>query len=206
MSNAYSGLLTPQEYLELDRKAENCNGFYRGEMFPMSRGNARDCLIKTNLIAELRSGLRDKPPILYSGLRVKVPESGLYTYPHAFVVIGEPQFDDEFRDTILNPIFIAEVLLHKAEGLGHGRSWYSYRPLASMQEYLMVTQNEPELTLYSRYSQPPRDGWTIRSARGLDRQLSIPSLGISLSLAEVYDKVDFSPEYDIRPESSHDPH
>ena len=43
-------------------------------------------------------------------MRVKVADSGLYTYPDVVVACGEPEFLDGRRDTLLNPTLIMEVL------------------------------------------------------------------------------------------------
>ena len=67
--------------------------------------------------------LKGRPCETYpSDMRVKVTETGLYTYPDVVVVCGEPQFEDEHRDTLLNPSLSIEVLSPTTEGLRVGHN------------------------------------------------------------------------------------
>jgi len=43
-------------------------------------------------------------------MRVKVGATGLYTYPDIVALCGSPGFDDEPKNTLLNPTVIIEVL------------------------------------------------------------------------------------------------
>ena len=108
--------LTPEQYLEIERKAEFKSEYYQGEMFAMSGAREGHNLIVWNLAAELHRQLRAKPCRAYiNDMRVRVNATGLYTYPDVAAVCGEPQFLDENRDTLLNPSLIVEVLSPSTE-------------------------------------------------------------------------------------------
>lgn len=93
--------LTPEEYLAIERKAEHKSEYFNGEMFAMSGASPRHVLIVTNVVAELRGQLKQRPCTVHStDLRVRVSPPGLYTYPDVVVVCGQPQFADEQRDTL----------------------------------------------------------------------------------------------------------
>ena len=199
MSTVSERLLSPQEYLARERLADFRSQFYRGEMFAMAGGSPRHSLIKTNLLRELSSGLKGRPCTAYnSDLRILVSATGLYTYPDASVICGELQFDDQHRDTVLNPALLAEVLSDSTEAYDRGKKFTHYRQIVSLQEYLLVSQDSPRLELFSRN---PDGTWTLTIATGLDQSLDLPAIGVRLSLAEVYDKVDITSEPAPSPEA-----
>ena len=103
--------VTSEEYLALERKAERKSEYFNGEIFAMSGASPQHVLIVTNVVSELRGQLKTRPCTVYStDLRLKVSATGLlYTYPDVIVVCGEPQFDDDHKDTLLNPALIVEV-------------------------------------------------------------------------------------------------
>lgn len=178
--------LTGAEYLEIERAAEFRSELVEGEMVAMSGGSFEQSTVISNLVGELRNRLKGRP---CPDLRVFAPESNLYTYPDVVVVCGQPQFLDDRRDTLLNPTLLAEVLSPSTERYDRGRKFAHYREIPSLTEYLLVAQDEPRIESYVR----AEDGrWIFREATGLEATLELPSLGIQLPLAEVYDQVDFA--------------
>src|SRR5437016_3013728 len=168
--------LTPAEYLAIERAAELRSEYYRGEMFAMAGGSARHSRIKTNVLVELGVRLKGHECAPYdSDLRVCVAATGLYTYPDASVICGPLEFDDEHRDTVLNPTVLVEVLSESSEAYDRGKKFNHYRRIESLQEYLLVSQDEPKIEHYLRCD----DGsWKLTEAAGLEVTLRLPSLGI----------------------------
>src|ERR1039458_6730782 len=108
--------LTPEQYLEIERKAEFKSEYYQGEMFAMAGARRAHNLILLNLASELRQQLRTRPcAVTFIHKRVCGNAKALYTYPDVVVICGEPRFLDERRDTLLNPTLIAEVLSESTE-------------------------------------------------------------------------------------------
>ena len=98
--------LTPSEYLARERLADHKSEFFDGEIFAMAGANERHNLIAANIISELSSALKKTPCKVYSSdMRVKIPATGLVHL--SIVVCGEPVFEDEAKDTLLNPVLIA---------------------------------------------------------------------------------------------------
>jgi Uma2 family endonuclease len=120
-------------------------------MFAMGGTREGHCLIVLNLAAELGQSLRRRPCRAYvSDMRVCVNATGMYTYPDAVVVCGEPQFLDETRDTLLNPNLIVEVLSPSTELYDRVRKFEHYRSLESVSEYLLVSSERVGAELYTR--------------------------------------------------------
>jgi Uma2 family endonuclease len=100
-------LLTPEQYLEIERNADYKSQYFDGEMFAMSGASRAHNLISTNVTAILRPQLRKRRCEIYAGdMRVCVSSTGLYTYPDLIVVCGQPQFLGGGVDTLLNPTLL----------------------------------------------------------------------------------------------------
>jgi Uma2 family endonuclease len=183
--------LTEAEYLEIERRAECKSEFLDGEMFAMAGGTPNHSLIAANLIFALMMQLKGCPCRVYtSDLRVKVQESGLYTYPDVSVVCGREQVEDEHDDVLLNPTVIIEILSDAREAYDRGRKFEFYRRLASLREYLLVSQHKP---LVEQFIRQDNGAWLLHEIAGLEGKLKLPSLGFTIEMAEVYTHIRFVP-------------
>jgi Uma2 family endonuclease len=180
--------MTPEQYLEIERKAEFKSEYYQGEMFAMAGARWTHNRLVANLIASLHQQLRSRPcQTLPSDMRVQVEATGTYTYPDVSVVCGEPQFLDETRDTLLNPSLIVEVLSPSTEGFDRGRKFEYYCSVESVSEYLMVSSERVRAELYTRQ---PDGRWLLTAVNRLEDSLDLQSVGAHLALADLYEKVD----------------
>lgn len=184
--------LTPEEYLEFERNSEEKHEYSNGEVLVMSGANRNHCLIGGNLGGLLWQHFKGKDLIAcLSKMRVFIPATGLYTYPDLVVGCGEPQFKDDVFDTLLNPILLIEVLSDSTEGYDRGKKFQHYRSIESLQEYVLVAQDEAGIEKYVKTG----DGfWLLSEAVGLESEIEFSSIECRIALREVYDKVDFSDE------------
>jgi Uma2 family endonuclease len=183
---------TPQEYYELERTADYRSDYYDGEIFAMAGGTSAHSLISTNIAGELRQRLKGSPCTAYeSNLRLKVKATGLRCYPDVSIYCGplEQDEEDEQGETYVNPSALFEVLSPSTEGYDRGLKSQSYRRIESLRAYVLISQRAPFAEIYERQS---NGSWLLLEANGLDATLEIRSLGISLPLAEVYDRVNFA--------------
>jgi len=179
---------TPEEYLELERKAECKSEYLNGEIFAMGGASPRHVLIVTNLVRELSSQLKNRPCSVFStDLRVRFSPAGLYTYPDVVVLCGPPLYHDSRRDTLTNPTFIVEVLSRSTKDYDRGEKFEQYRAIESFKEYLLVAQDRPHIEHLVRQ---PNNTWVFSESSERDDTIPLQSLGCELKLAEVYDKVD----------------
>ena len=180
--------LTPEQYLEIERKAEFKSEYYQGEMFAMGGARWTHNRLVANLIASLHQQLRSGPcQTLPSDMRVQVNATGQYTYPDVIVVCGEPQFLDETRDTLLNPSLIVEVLSPSTEARDRGRKFEYYCSVESVSEYLLVSSERVRAELYTRQ---PEGRWLLTAVNRMEDSLDLQSVGVHLALADLYEKVD----------------
>lgn len=181
--------LTVKDYLEFERNSEIKHEFFNGEIFAMSGAKRNHNKIVGNLSGLVWQHLKGKDCEFYpTDMRVFVPSTGLYTYPDLVVVCGEPQFQDDVFDTLLNPILLIEVLSDSTESYDRGKKFQHYRSIETLQEYVLVSQNEARIEKYVRHG----DGfWLLSEAVGIDSEIEFASIGCRVALSEVYDKINF---------------
>lgn len=185
----HSTLVTPQEYLALERRGEDKSEYWDGEICLISGASRAHNLIVTNVGRELSTQLLERPCEVYpSDMRVRIPHTAWYVYPDVSVVCGEPQFEDAEVDTLLNPMVIVEVLSPATEAFDRGKKFDSYRTIPSLQEYVLIVQDEPRVYVYTRQ---PDNRWLLSEASHHDHSIELASIGCQLALTEVYRKVVF---------------
>jgi Uma2 family endonuclease len=177
---------TAEDYLTLERSASSKSEFHNGEIYAMTGASRKHNLITVNIAGELRSQLKKRPCEAYiNDMRVKAVEAHSYHYPDIAVVCGAPQFEDTYLDTLLNPTLLIEVLSPSTEAYDRGGKFAHYRKIASLREYLLISQDQPSIERYLRQG----DVWIFSEAVGLEASMSLESIDCLLSLWEVYDKV-----------------
>lgn len=192
MSAARKLKLTPQQYLEHERRAEFKSEYFNGEVFAMAGASRWHVLIVSNVNRVAGTALQNRPYEVYSSdLRVRIPTTGLYTYPDVVIVCGEPQFEDDVLDTLLNPTVLVEILSDSTEAWDRGRKAAHYRRLPSLQEYVLVSQHEPRIEQYRRQ---PNGDWLLTETADLASEIELTSVGVRLPVAEIYARVQWSAE------------
>lgn len=187
MSTQLKTYLTPQEYLAVEREAEVKSEYFNGEMFAMSGASRKHNLIVTNIVAELRQQMKGRPCEVYpNNMRVKVSATGLYTYPDAIVVCGEPRFEDAHVDTLLNPTLVVEVLSASTAAYDRGQKFGHYRWVESLSEYVLVSQDECKVEHYAKQSDRQ---WLQTVVQSLEAEVKLDSIQGVLQLREIYDRV-----------------
>jgi Uma2 family endonuclease len=189
MSRPAEHFITPADYLALERQAETKSEYFNGGIYAMSGASRNHNRITFNLARRIGNQLDGKPCEGYvNDMRVKVSPTGLYTYPDVVVVCGEPRFEDDQLDTLLNPKVIIEVLSESTEKYDRGDKFAHYQTLDSLTDYLLVAQNQP----YIEHFQRQADGlWLYAATQGLEAEIDIATIGCVLPLAEVYERVTF---------------
>ena len=177
---------TPEEYLAWERSSDAKHEYFDGEVFAMAGASEEHNLLVSNIVATLWIALRQRTCKVYpSDLRVKIPSTGLYTYPDASVICDRPEFEDDTADTLLNPQIIFEVLSDSTEDYDRGTKFKQYRSIPSFREYVLVSQTE----ILVEHSIRQGDGsWLLRD-HGAGERLLLASIGCEISVDELYLKV-----------------
>ena len=187
-STAAQTYLTPEEYLAWERKADTKHEYLRGEIIAMSGASRAHSLIVTNISGELYIQLKGGTCEVHTNdMRVRTRPEASYFYPDVVVVCGEPRFEDNVFDTLLNPVVLVEVLSPSTERYDRGEKFDDYQQLTSLREYVLVSQNEVRVELHRRQ----RAAWQPTEFRSLEDVLSLTSIDCELSLDDIYRRVEF---------------
>jgi Uma2 family endonuclease len=182
--------ITEEEYLAKDREAEFRSELLDGEMIARSAVSIRHGRVQGNILGELYLALPGRGGQVFgSNLRVRV-SSRMYTYPDISVVHGKPRVADELDDILLNPVVIFEILSPSTEEYDRGVKFRHYRTIDSLKDYVLVDQDQVRIEQYSRETD---NTWTLHDHEKLEDELKIASIGVSLLLSRIYDRVELPP-------------
>jgi Uma2 family endonuclease len=191
MSALPKRFFTPEEYLELEVKAEYKSQYVGGEIFAMAGAQPSHDQITGNIIIALGLRFRGRScNVFTSDLRVRAAKGDLYTYPDVTALCGKPEFDGKPGNppSLLNPQVIFEVLSPSTEGFDRGEKFTRYRKLESLTDYVLVSTERMGLEHFVRQTD---HSWTFKAYEHPDEQLVLANVGCEIPLSEIYDKVAF---------------
>lgn len=181
---------TVAEYLHLERRTGERYAFYNGKIERMAGGTIAHNRITRNILGLLYNFTlnRAELEVFASDQKIYLPKYHYYVYPDAVVVAGVPIESEQEASAIINPILIVEVLSPSTAQYDRNQKFMEYQCLPSFQEYVLVRQDAPEAVLAFR-EEP--DLWRSSETAGLDAAIELRSIGVSLSMKDVYWKVEF---------------
>ena len=183
---------SPEEYLELEVNSEEHHEYIDGQIIPMTGGTPNHNQIALNLSGTLNFALKRQPyRVFMTDQRLWIPKKRIHTYPDVMVVQGQLEFQAGRRDTIANPLMIAEVLSKSTKSYDRDEKFAAYRTIPSFREYLLIDQ----YTLHvEQYSKTDSNRWIFTEYEEEDGTISLASIPCEIVLADIYDKVDFEDE------------
>jgi Uma2 family endonuclease len=171
------------EYLAFERDARAKHEYLDGAVYATAGGTPGHSHLAANVIYELRRLLGDRPCVVFtSDLRVRIPATGLSTYPDVSVVCGPLVRAVDDPDAVTNPSLLVEVLSDNTEAYDRGQKFLHYRRLASLREYVLVSQQEPRVEVYARGE---RGHWWLSEA-GAGERVVLASVEGELAVDHVY--------------------
>ncbi|MEG5064520.1 Uma2 family endonuclease [Microcoleus sp. B3-A4] len=180
---------TPDEYRDLEETAEFRNEYRDGEIVKMSGGSINHSRIIRNLSRVVGNLLEGQPyELFHNDLRLWIPRYRRGTYPDVMVIEGEPVFTEGRSDEILNPMLIVEVLSKSTKDFDREDKFRFYRSIPEFREYVLVNQSE---FLVAQYIKTESNEWLFREYEGDTATVSFASLGVQMSMSEIYAKVVF---------------
>jgi len=180
--------LTPAEYLNMKRKAVTKNEYLSGQVLAMSGASNAHNIITMNTANQLYNQLVDQECEVYANeMRVRANPAVSYFYPDVVVVCGEPRFEDDTFDTLLNPILVVEVLSPSTAAFDRGEKFEHYKQLVSLQEYILISQDRVRVECYRHQG----TRWLHHTFGSLEDALSLASIECEVPLRAIYRRVRF---------------
>jgi Uma2 family endonuclease len=180
---------TPDEYLDFEVDSELRHEYIDGEIVPMTGGTPNHNQIALNLSGSLNFALKRQPyRVFVTDQRLWIPRKCIYTYPDVMIVEGELQLQEGRRDTILNPLMMAEVLSPSTRSYDKDDKFAAYRTISTFREYLLIEQSKMHVEHYVKNEQKR---WTFSEYDDAEEVVSFNSISFQITLADLYDKVEF---------------
>src|SRR2546428_2153628 len=196
---------TVEEYLAFERASDERHEYLDGVIYAMAGSASTQAMagesedhgtICMNLSISLGLQLRgtscrafSKDTKVRCGPYRSYTREGLYAYPDLVVVCAPSQHHDQARDVLLNPTVIVEVLAPSTEAFDRGEKFRRYCAwLPTLTDYVLVAQDRPLMDHYHRQE----DGtWALRALEGLQAHVHLETIGCTVPLAEVYERLVF---------------
>ena len=181
--------ISEAEYLQAERRAQTKSEYLAGQVFAMAGTSIEHAAITLNIAAELLRQLRGKGcRVLTQDVRVKVAQANAYFYPDVVVVCGQPELEDENRDTLLNPVVVVEVLSPSTEGFDRTVKFFAYQKLVSLREYLLVSQDKISVEHFIRQ---PDGQWLKREYTQPGEVVVLESIEAGIQVSVIYEGMSF---------------
>ncbi|MFN0087486.1 MAG: Uma2 family endonuclease [Blastocatellia bacterium] len=189
---------TVAHYLRIERQSNERYTYLDGEIYAMAGESPQHATICMNLAIIVGSQLKgsrcqawSKHFKVRSGPSTKPDKTtrGLYSYPDLVIFCGAPEFHDEHRDVLINPAVVIEVLSPSTEAFDRGEKFLRYQNWnPTLTDFLLVSQTRH---LIEHYIRQQDGGWSYHAYQEPTDSPTIQSIACRLSLAEVYDRVEF---------------
>lgn len=175
---------TFDEYLDVEEKSREVkHEFVNGEIFAMAGGSVEHAALAQAIGGLLVAHLRGGPCRAYSAdLRIRIPEAGVATYADATVVCDPVERDPASPTHVVNPRIVVEVLSPSTEAYDRGEKRGYYQQLASLREYVLISQDRRRVEVWSRTT----EGFQreVHESGGI---VSLDSIDLRLAVDELYD-------------------
>ncbi|MEZ5535626.1 MAG: Uma2 family endonuclease [Thiolinea sp.] len=186
-AKAHTRTLTPEQYLAAEKTADYRSEYIEGEVYAMAGASDANVTLSTNLSAMLHGQLRGSDCKSYSSdMKLRIGEDKTYFYPDLMVSCDAE--DRKRKYFKCQPILVVEILSDNTEAYDRGSKFAWYRQLDSLQEYVLIDQNQFRVELFRRNA---HNRWELFSFEGESALLELQSVGLRCSLAELYEDVDF---------------
>lgn len=171
-----------EDYLRLEEYANVKHEYLDGVIHAMAGGTPEHGAITMRIGAALIPQLRGRGCTVYSSdVRIRVPATGLSTYPDVSVACGDRAVDPLDPQALVDPVVLVEVLSPSTEAYDRGEKLRHYQRIPSLHEVLLVGQDRHEVEVWRR----SLDGWA-REIVGAGRVVELNSIGCRLDVEALY--------------------
>lgn len=182
-----SDQMTLEEYLEFDYNAEGRYEYFDGNVVAMSGGSPEHSLLGNRVGFLLQKELNQKDCLVYnSEIQIKVPALLPYRYSDVSALCGSPVYEELGKIKLLvNPTLIVEVLSPSTEKYDRDLKFKAYKSIESLQEYLLVSQDEKFAVLYTKHNEK----FWFQSEYVEGESFKLESLNCELSVDDIYEGI-----------------
>jgi len=184
MQRSAKSTFTPDEFLALERVSLSKHEFFEGEIFLLAGASRDHNSLNRNLLSEIHQGLKlsgSSCKVYNQDMRIHVAASGLFTYPDVVAVCETERYlPHADLDTLVNPVFIAEILSDSTESYDRVKKFELYKGIPEFKEYLLVHSRRQLIERFNYLS----GVWETTSF--IEGGFSLLSLDLSLAVNDIY--------------------
>ncbi|MFM7405992.1 MAG: Uma2 family endonuclease [Cuspidothrix sp.] len=181
---------SPEEYLEFEVNSDIRHEYIDGLIIPMTGGTPNHNQIALNFSGTLNLLLKRQPyQVFVTDQRLWIPNRRIHTYPDIMVVQTPLVFEEGRKDTITNPLMIAEVLSNSTKSYDKDEKFAAYRTIPTFQEYILFDQYSMHVEQYCKIGD---NKWVFSEYGDPEASLNLASVPCQILLTDIYDKVDFN--------------
>jgi Uma2 family endonuclease len=182
---------TLREYLAKEDRSVHKHEFHNGQIIRMPGSKFKHNEITINLTTAIKIAVKEstnKYRLASSDQKIYIALLDKALYADALVICEAPEYWENREDLIVNPLLIVEVASKSTRQYDRGDKFMSYRFLSSFKEYVLVEQDKPWVESWYR-SKP--NNWEITEETDLSKSISLRSIGVSISLEDIYENIEF---------------
>jgi Uma2 family endonuclease len=176
--------ISEDEYQRFEAQSPVRHEYLSGEVFAMTGGSLRHNRIALNTAAALGNHLRGSPcQVFANDVRLRVAKAHAYYYPDLLVAcaVGENQLDMTATQ-VDGAVLIIEVLSASTEATDRREKLVAYRTLATLVEYVLISQDYPRVEIHRRRGDI---GWDRIEHSGFEA-VHLVSVDLELDMRQVY--------------------
>lgn len=175
------------EYIAFEEQSEEKHDFYHGEIFAMAGGSKAHNNIVLNIGSFIKGNKKTGCDIFIDGMKVQIEKEQFYVYPDIIYTCEESLNSNDLA--VQKPSLILEVLSDSTALYDKEVKLKYYKRIKSLQYYLMVSQKEINVEIYSRTANERI--WSYQTFESREDIIELQNLGFSLPLKEIYDGISF---------------
>ena len=166
-------LLPPQkvsieEYFRAEDKSIYKHEYHDGIIKKMAGGTFNHDNLAGKVVTFINLFLEENN-LLYlvngSDTKIRIEQYNKFVYPDAVVICEKPEFYQNRKDTITNPLVVVEVLSDSTKEYDRTLKYEYYRTIPSFKEYVLVHQDRKHVSVYTKQ---PDATWIVRDYDGDD--------------------------------------
>lgn len=182
--------LAPEVYLAQEQDSPIKHEYRNGEVYAMAGASDAHVTLALNMATQLRNHVRGSGCRVYmSDMKAQIDAANCYYYPDILVTCDERDRDSqgEHKYKKKHPCLIVEVLSPGTEAFDRGDKFFDYQKLASLQEYVLISQTQKRVDYFRR---DPSGLWILQYFTPGD-EIHLRHLDFKISFDALYEDVIF---------------
>ncbi len=180
---------TVEEYLAFEDESLEKHEYYGGEIFAMAGASFAHNQIVRNSLSAIDNFLKETQcQVFPSDLKIQIEANSLFTYPDLSIICEPPQFYNDRKDAITNPVVIIEVLSPATMDYDRGGKFALYRQIPSLKEYILISSTHYH---FEKFVRQQNNQWLLSEEQDREGIVTIETISFSIPLLELYRNVDF---------------